>query len=345
MKVIIKNAANLDAAVAEAIRELGFADLKNKKVFIKPNMLRLARPEECATTDPKVLGAVVKYVQSQAADFKVGDNPIPQKMNEIEVARANGLLDVAAGNFRNIGLFIRKVKLSHPAVKETYVSQEILESEVLVSVPKFKTHQLTVFTGAVKNHFGIVPGGLKLKHHYDCRSLSEFCDLLVDIYLLRPPDLVVVDYVNVHDAAGRPFRPNLVVCGDNGFAVDYACEMIAGVKKVKDPLLKIAIKRGLFDPDKVEIRGRFEKLKDFTVPFSFGLKNILAGMGQRLFATFQFGRQPVFDREKCVRCQACENICPTRAIKGMTIDRRQCIRCYCCIEVCPQDALKKEFKL
>ena len=345
MKVIVSEAANLDAAVAEAARELGFINLKNKKVFIKPNMLRVARPEECATTAPKVVGAVVNYVRASGADFKVGDNPIPQKMNEIEVARANGLLDVSAGNFRNIGLFIKKVKLRHRAVKETYVSQEILESEVLVSVPKFKTHQLTVFTCAVKNHFGIVPGGLKLKHHYDCRSLAEFYDLLIDIYLLRPPDLVVVDYVNIHDAAGKLFQPNLIVCGNNGFAVDYACEMIAGQKKIKDPLLKVAVERGLFDPGQVEIAGHYETLKNFAVPFSFGLKNVLAGMGQRLFATFQFGRQPVFDRAQCTRCRACENICPARAIKGILIDRKRCIRCYCCIEVCPQNAIIKKFKL
>lgn len=345
MKVIIKEATDLDAAVAETIRELGFAHLKSKKVFIKPNMLRLARPEECATTDPRVLAAVVNYVRASAADFKVGDNPIPQKVNEIEVARANGFLDVSAGNFRNIGLFIKKVKLSHPVIKETYVSQEILESEVLISVPKFKTHQLTIFTGAVKNQFGIIPGGLKLRHHYDCRSLKEFCTLLVDIYELRPPDLIIADCVNVRDAAGRKFQPNLVIGGGNGYAVDYACQQVAGVKKLKDPLLKIAAERGLFDPGRVEIVGQYEILKNFAMPISFGLKNTLAGIGQRLFATFQFGRQPVFDMKKCTRCQACENICPAEAIKGNAIDRKRCIRCYCCIEVCPQNAIIKKFQL
>jgi uncharacterized protein (DUF362 family)/Pyruvate/2-oxoacid:ferredoxin oxidoreductase delta subunit len=345
VKVIIKDAADLEAAVAEACRELGFGGFRDQNVFIKPNMLRVARPEDCATTDPKVLGAVVNYVGRSAAGFKVGDNPIPQRVNEIEVARVNGYLDVSAGNFRNVGLFIKKVKMSHPVVKETYVSQEILESDVLVSVPKFKVHPLTVFTCAVKNHFGIVPGGIKLKLHADCRSLAEFCGLLIDIYRLRPPDLIVVDYVTIRDAAGRLFRPNLIVCGDNGFAVDYACELIAGEKKPKNPLLKLAIERGLFDPGQVEILGRFEKIKGFTPPFTFGLKDVLAGAGQRLYTGFRFGRQPVFDRVKCTRCQACDNICPVSAIEGLSIDRRKCIRCYCCIEVCPQNAINKKFKL
>jgi uncharacterized protein (DUF362 family)/NAD-dependent dihydropyrimidine dehydrogenase PreA subunit len=345
VKVVVREAADLEAAVAAACRELGHDGFRGKNVFIKPNMLRVARPEDCATTDPKVLGAVVNFVGRTAAGFKVGDNPIPQRVNEIEVARANGFLGVAAGNFRNIGLFIKKVKISHPVIKETYVSQEILESDVLVSVPKFKTHPLTVFTGAVKNHFGIVPGGIKLKLHADCRSLAEFCGLLIDIYLLRPPDLIVVDYVTVRDAAGRVFRPNLIVCGNDGFAVDYVCELVAGVKKPKSPLLKLAVERGLFDPGRVEIRGGFDKIKGFTPPIAFGLKNVLAGVGQRLYTGYRFGWQPVFDRVRCTRCQACENICPVQAIDGLAIDRRKCIRCYCCLEVCPQNAIGKKFKI
>ncbi len=319
--------------------------LRSKKVFIKPNMLRIARPDECVITDPRALAAVVRATRQRGADLRVGDNPISQPVNEIEVARACGFLDVCEGNFRNINLFIKSVALANRRVPQTWVSRDILEAEMLISVPKFKVHPLTIFSGAVKNQYGIIPGDLKLRHHFAAPSLDEFCRLLIEIYRLRPPDLIIVDCLQVRDAAGRRYEPELFIAGTDGFSVDYACGLLTGSHGIKDQVLKTAVREGQFDPGQVRIIGDIKPLKGFRLPFTFALRNVFAGLGQRAFSRLRGGRRPAFDFKKCTRCRACESICPNEAINDFVIDLRRCIRCYCCIEVCPQAAMTRRIKL
>jgi uncharacterized protein (DUF362 family)/NAD-dependent dihydropyrimidine dehydrogenase PreA subunit len=287
----------------------------------------------------------VRAAVRRGAEIRVGDNPISQPINAIETARACGFLDVCAGNFRNINLYVKKVRLPGREVRETWIARDILETELLISVPRFKVHPLTVLSGAVKNHYGIIAGDLKLKHHFDSSTLAEFCRLIIDVYLLRPPDLVIVDCLRARDGLGRLFAPNLLIAGTDGFSVDYACHLLAGSRAVKDVVLQTAIRDGRFDPAAVEIIGDLRPLKGFRLPFTFPLRNILAGIGQRVFGRLRGGRRPAFDFKRCNRCGACENICPARAIRDYRIDLRQCVRCYCCIEVCPRAAMRRKFKL
>lgn len=345
MKVYIKDGAELKNAIAEVFNDLGYNNLKNKKVFVKPNMLRIAKPEECVITDPRLLAATVSFLEESGAKIIVGDNPIPQKVNALDVADQCGFLEASAGSFRNIGRYVKKVKLSSKIVKEIYVSREILECDLLVSLPKFKTHQLTTFSSAIKNQFGIVPGGLKPYLHYLCPILNDFCRLLIDIYRIRPPDIIIVDCLNVRDARGKNFYPNKVIAGRDGYAVDYVCGLIAGIKSHKDPLLKLAIKEDLFDPGKIEIMGELEKLKGYALPISFPLRNFFAGLSAKLFSRYHIGFQPAIDTTVCKGCKACENICPKKAIKNKTVDYKRCIQCCCCIEVCPNSAIVRKFRI
>lgn len=343
--VLIVDARNPQAAVNQIFDFFLPSTIAGQKVFIKPNMLRIARPEECVITDPQALAAVVQTALQRGAEIRIGDNPIPQPVNEIEVARACGFLEVSAGNFRNINLFIQPMPLKHRQIRQTWVSRDIMETEILISVPKFKVHPLTVFSGAVKNHYGIIPGDMKLRHHFAAPTLDEFCRLLIEIYRLRPPDLIIVDCLRVRDAAGRQYEPELFIAGTDGFGVDYVCGLLTGSRSVQDQVLKTAIRDGWFDPGSIKIIGDAKPLKGFRLPFTFALRNVFAGLGQRAFGRLRSGRQPVFDFNKCTRCRACENICPKEAIKDFKINLRHCIRCYCCIEVCPQAAMTRKFKL
>jgi len=343
--VLIADAHDPAAAVDKIFDTFGFDRIQDKKVFIKPNMLRTAKPESCVITDPRALAAVVQAATRRGADIRVGDNSISQSTNAIETARHCGFLDVCCGNFRNTNLYIKKVGLPRRHIKETWVSRDILEAEILISVPKFKVHPLTVFSGAVKNQYGIIPGDLKLRHHFDSPTLAEFCRLVIDIYFLRPPDLIIVDCLQVRDAGGRHYAPSLMIAGTDGFCVDYICGLLAGARRIKDQVLRTAIRDGRFDPDGIEIIGDLRPLKDFRLPFTFALRNVFAGLGQRAFARLRGGRRPAFDFKKCTRCRSCENICPGQAIHDFQIDLRRCNRCYCCIEVCPQAAMTRKFKL
>ena len=71
--------------------------------------------------------------------------------------------------------------------------KEILEADVFISLPKFKTHGLTVMTGAIKNCYGYLPGAQKARLHKAAGSFERFHEAVVEVFRLRVPDLFLVD--------------------------------------------------------------------------------------------------------------------------------------------------------
>uniref|UniRef100_A0A7C4XKX4 DUF362 domain-containing protein n=1 Tax=candidate division WOR-3 bacterium TaxID=2052148 RepID=A0A7C4XKX4_UNCW3 len=345
MRVIIKEVTELRTSIIEIFEDFGLKELKGKNVFIKPNMLRIAQPDDCIITDPALVRETTSYLLDCGANLIVGDNPIPQLVDEVEVAKRCGFFEASKGRFKNIGRYIKRIKINHKNLKEVYVSKEILECEILLSLPKFKTHELTGLSIAIKNQFGMVPGGLKPKLHYECFKPDDFYNLLIEIYKIRPPDLIIVDCLRVRDAKGKLYRPNRIIAGDNGFAIDCVCSLIAGIAPEANPLLQIALKRNLFDPKKIEVIGKLEIIKGFATPISFPFRKFFIGLGNFLFSRLQNWRCPVIDVSNCNNCRSCENVCPKRAIRNKEIDYKKCIKCYCCIEVCPNNAINLKFRM
>jgi uncharacterized protein (DUF362 family)/Pyruvate/2-oxoacid:ferredoxin oxidoreductase delta subunit len=343
--VYIKDASDLEKTIAQVFAACVKIGLKDKRVFVKPNMLRAARPEECVITDPALVQAVVTVLQKMGAQCTVGDNPIPQRVNETQVARECAFLEASRGTFKAIGTKSRSVAINNKNVSEILMSSDILDCDFLISLPKFKTHVLTTLSVAVKNNFGLVPGGLKPYLHSVCSTVEEFSDLLVDIYELRTPDLVIADCLRIHDSRGQLHAPNLIIASADGHALDYVCCRMAGMAIKECPTLQVAQRRGLLDPDKIKIDGPFHPLKKFPVPYKYPLKNILAGMGQRFWARGQKRLVPAIDMKKCTRCMACEQVCPVHAINGLGINYQKCIRCYCCVEICPASAVRRRLRL
>lgn len=93
----------------------------------------------------------------------VGDNPGIRGYAENERCfRTTGLLEASQGAYVNIGWSPTCVKLVSRLVNEITVSREVLDCDILVSVPRFKTHALTLITGAVKNSYGFIVGSEKV---------------------------------------------------------------------------------------------------------------------------------------------------------------------------------------
>jgi uncharacterized protein (DUF362 family) len=138
-------------------------ELRGKKVFISPNVLWASEAQEGIVTHPEVLRAVVEKVEvMRPASIIVGDNPglHGYRVNE-ECFRKTGLTD--KGYYRNIGNESRKVSFNPDFMPEVSVSAAVLHADIVISLPKFKTHGLTVITGAIKNSYGFLPGAQKAK--------------------------------------------------------------------------------------------------------------------------------------------------------------------------------------
>ena len=184
--------------------------LRGKKVLIKPNVLRASEAREGIVTNPAVLRAVVEKVESMGpADIIVGDNPglFSYGANE-DTFRKAGLMEAACGHYRNIGDDSVKVDFNPAFMPSVSVSRAVLEADIVISLPKFKTHGLTVVTGAIKNSYGLLPGAQKAMLHRIAGSAERFQEMVVDVFRLRVPDLFLVDAVVGMEGNG-PASPDL----------------------------------------------------------------------------------------------------------------------------------------
>jgi len=183
--------ANVRMAVDRAF-ELFPLKLAGKKVLVKPNVLRTSEAGEGIVTHPAVLRAVVEKLETLApASIVVGDNPglFSYGANE-ESFKKTGLLEAAKGYYRNIGEDACPMVFNPDFLPTVSVSRMVLEAEVIISLPKFKTHGLTVITGAIKNSYGILPGAQKAKLHQAAGSPTRFHEAVVEVFRLRVPDLL-----------------------------------------------------------------------------------------------------------------------------------------------------------
>ena len=197
-KVMIHQSSygNVRQAVDRAF-ELFPLTISGKKVLIKPNVLRSSETKEGIVTNPAVLRAVVEKVEAMGpASLIVGDNPglFSYGANEESFSKT-GLMEAAKGYYKNIGNDSRKVAFNPKYMPTVSVSRDVLEADVIISLPKFKTHGLTVLTGAIKNSYGLLPGAQKAMLHKAAGNPMDFHEVVVEVFRLRVPDLFIVDAV------------------------------------------------------------------------------------------------------------------------------------------------------
>jgi len=325
--------------------------LKEKKVLIKPNVLRAADPAEAITTHPTVLKAVVEKVKSLGpAEIVVGDNPglFGYGQNE-DCFRQTGLMEAAGGFYRNIGNDSRKVAFNPDYMPEVSLSQAVTDADIVISLPKFKTHGLTVMTGAIKNSYGYLPGAQKAKLHKAAGTAERFHDMMVEIFKLRVPDLFILDAVVGMEGNG-PASPDLrdigrILASDNAVALDAVMATMMGCDPGRLQFLRKAKEEGLGDYDlrAIEIVGDLFVIPDFKLPPLGGEANIGNQSLQDLIHS-RTALHPQADPELCTGCGACVEQCPVSALSMNDddlpqVDATLCISCFCCQEICPVKAI------
>jgi NAD-dependent dihydropyrimidine dehydrogenase PreA subunit len=275
----------------------------------------------------------------------VGDNPVPTKdCTETGTAEQCGFIAASHGHFVNIGQHLQEVSMHNCLLKTVHVSKIVMDCDMFISLPKYRVHELTVMSLAIKNQFGIVPGNIKPSIHARYPKIHDFCRTLLEIYAIREPDLIIVDVLSSVDARGRKFYPKILVSGKNGHAIDYVCARIANIDPWRIPTLRIARDMGLFDPSETVIKGDLPVLHGFRSPVVFPFRiPIVEFFGQMLYQLW-LKRRPYIILKHCTKCAYCEEVCPVQAIQAQKIDHNSCISCFCCFEVCPHNAIKTRVK-
>jgi uncharacterized protein (DUF362 family)/Pyruvate/2-oxoacid:ferredoxin oxidoreductase delta subunit len=276
----------------------------------------------------------------------VGDNSGMRAYGSLEqAARVAGILEVAGKHYVNFGASPVPVKMDSPYAEQLTFSREVLEADVLVSLPKMKTHVATGITGAIKNTFGHLVGGEKTRLHHEAVGAENFARAVVDVFQVRKPDLTIMDAVFAMEgqgpSCGRPREVGRVLASDNAVALDSVMAAMMGLAPRRVPMLRIAEERGLgpADLERIAIDGPFAAVPKFKVPgISMGFGALLARVGATVFVT-----RPVVKHQKCVKCGSCAKACPVQAITmteaGPEIDPVKCILCFCCHEMCRYEAM------
>ena len=330
--------------------ELFPLDFRGKSVLIKPNVLRTSQAQEGIVTNPAVLRAVVDKVESlKPASLVVGDNPglFDYGANE-EAFRKTGLMDAAKGYYRNIGEESVKVPFNPAFMEWVSPSRIVLEADIFISLPKFKTHGLTVMTGAIKNSYGILPGAQKAKLHKAAGNPERFHELLVEVFRLRVPDLFVMDAVVGMEGNG-PASPDLrdiglILASDNAVALDAVVATMMGCDPARLRFLQKAKEAGLgdFDLDSIEIIGELKRLPGFKLP-PLGGEALMHNEAVQALIHGRTILRPKADPELCNACETCVDHCAVSALsmqEGLpVVDADTCISCFCCQEMCPQKAI------
>ena len=351
-KVMIHPAdyGNVRQAVDRAF-ELFPIELKGKRVLIKPNVLRSSEADEGIVTNPAVLRAVVEKVETMGpAAIVVGDNPgvFSYGANEASFIKT-GLMEAAKGYYQNIGNDSQGIPFNPDFMPMVSVSRIVLDADIIISLPKFKTHGLTVMTGAIKNSFGFLPGAQKAKLHKAAGNAERFHELLVDVFRLRVPDLFIMDAVVGMEGNG-PASPDLrdiglILASDNAVAMDAVVAVMMGCEPGRLRFLRKAKEAGLgdYDLNTIEVIGELKQLPDFKFPPLGGEANldneaIQAAIHNRTIL------RPQADPELCTGCGACIDQCTVSALSMgddniPQVDADTCIICFCCQELCPEKAM------
>jgi uncharacterized protein (DUF362 family)/Pyruvate/2-oxoacid:ferredoxin oxidoreductase delta subunit len=222
----------------------------------------------------------------------------------------------------------------------------------IVNVPKFKTHNLTILTAAVKNCYGLVSGTYKTELHKKHFDVEDFSRVLVDIYAKAWPHLTVVDGVMALEGegpatSGTPRKAEIIAAGADCVAIDAVLAKIMGIEPLEVPVTKEAVGRGIGIADLSRITIVGERIEDlstapFILPSTSNNKKLPPFVIKLARTLIKYYPRVMHDR--CTRCGICIKACPAKIIrvrKGrIHIEYGKCISCFCCQESCPSAAIK-----
>lgn len=334
-------------------------ELKDKKVLLKPNILLDDIPEKCISTHPVVLEAVIKFLKSRGATVVVGDSPAvhtrsfsPVKSGIIKVCEETGT------SWVNFALNPSTLNLKNGKIR---IASIINEVDLIISVPKFKNHELVYFTGAVKNTLGLVPGFSKARQHAVYQHRESFSRFLIELNEAVTPHFYLMDGVVGMEGRGpgqgTPVKTGVLIGSANPLALDIIASSIAGYDPLDIPTTRYGLSRGkwlgsvddlIYDGPGIETLIK----KDFKRIAISSFTNIsLRFIKNRIYFLRRFDRRPEFIHSNCTGCRECISICPQNALtmhpqrkNYIVLSDRKCIRCFCCSEVCKFKAVKIRIK-
>jgi uncharacterized protein (DUF362 family) len=248
-------------------------NLSGKRVVLKPNLVEF-EPASVINTNPLVVHAVFEAALATGArDVRIAEGP-GHRRTTLDLAEAAGYFDTVPG-FENRFTDLNTDDVSNvqlPAalskLKSLYLPNTILGADLVISIPKLKTHHWVGATLSMKNLFGIVPGAVYgwPKNVLHWAGISE---CIADLYRVVPKHFCIVDGIVGMEGNG-PIQgtakyAGVIVAGNDMAAVDATCCRLMGIDPSKIGYLSLASSGSLAESDFEQIG---ESLRALAKPFA-----------------------------------------------------------------------------
>ncbi|WP_026100171.1 DUF362 domain-containing protein [Fortiea contorta] len=272
---------------------------KGDRVLLKPNLLTGSRPSKECTTRPELVYEVARMVIEVGGLPFLGDSPAFGSAKAVAVA--NGyqpiieelhlpIIDFHGQRYQTIGENFQHLRLS----------KEAMEADVVINLPKFKSHMQLTLTMGVKNLFGCVPGKMKAWWHLEAgKDANRFGEMLVETARAINPDLTILDGIIGHEgngpSGGEPRLLGVLAAAADVFALDRAVVEIVNVPPHQVPTIAASQRLGMcpelaqiqfphLEPDLLRIEDW--RLPDKMMPIDFAMPRVIKSTFKHLYIRF-----------------------------------------------------------
>ena len=291
--------SSLKASLEQLLEPLGGirAFVKpGQRVLLKPNLLTGSRPTQECVTRPEMVYCVAQLVMEAGGKPFLGDSPAFGSARGVALSNGYGfILDELALPV----VEFHSRAYSHPSqqFQSLRLSKEAMEADVVINLPKVKSHVQLTLTLGVKNLFGCVPGKMKAWWHMEAgKDARRFAEMLVETARAISPNLTIIDGIVGHQgngpSGGTPRELGLLGASDDVFALDRTLVEILQVSPESIPTLVAQKRLGLISdlseidyplahPTQLQVDDW--QLPTKQVPIDFGLPRVIRSTFKHLY--------------------------------------------------------------
>ncbi len=252
----VKNQAfsnvEIDSAVERAIDNLNYDFSGVKNVMIKPNLCYYWNASTGETTDGRVVCSVIKYVkQKLGSDVKItvaeADASAMRTKYAFSILGYDDLCqknNVALKNLSEGNVVEHTVKVNGEELKLPF-NEDFLNADLIINVPKLKTHNFIGVTCAMKNIFGAISKPRKYSYH------KNIVNVIVAANKIAPSDITVVDGLIVRGSV--PKKLGVIMAGDNVLSTDFVAARAMSFNPKKVPYLSLAGRENIGETEDISV--------------------------------------------------------------------------------------------
>jgi uncharacterized protein (DUF362 family) len=269
------------------------------RVLLKPNLLTGGRPTKECITRPELVRCVAELVIAAGGKPFFGDSPAFG--SAMGVAKSNGYLPMMAElNLPLVEFHGKRYETASEEFNHLLLSKEVMEADVIINLPKVKSHMQLTMTLGVKNLFGCVPGKMKAWWHMEAgKSAERFGEMLVETARAIGPNLTIIDGIIGHEGNGpmngEPRELGVLGAAADVFALDVAMLEVLNVEADLVPTAAAAKRLGLA-PELASIEFPLLrpvdlvctdwKLPEALMPIDFALPRVIKSTFRHLYIRF-----------------------------------------------------------